>query len=111
MLASILLPNADPRGGSALGELPLRTLCDGPFQGYDDGLPTDGVDVLRLREYLDAEEGLRLGGVGGVDVLDVGGEGKSGWDLLAAMLAPAWEQRPTAEEALRHPWWEAKMFF
>ena len=37
---------------------------------------------------LDAEEGLRLGGVGGVELLDVGGPGKSGWDLLEKLLAP-----------------------
>jgi hypothetical protein len=64
-----------------------------------------------LRDFLDADDGLRLGGVGGVDVLDTGGAGKSGWDLLAALLAPDWEQRPTAEEALKHPFWNTKMFF
>ena len=103
------MPNA-PAGGP-IDALQLRTLCDGPFAAYDDGMPTDGVDVGRLRDYLDAEDSLRLGGVGGVDVLDVGGPGKSGWHLLEGLLAANWEERPSAEEALQHPWWKHKMFF
>ena len=115
VLSSVLLPNADPAGagagGGALDAVQLRALCDGPFAADDDGLKTDGVDVERLRAYLDADERLRLGGVGGVDVLDVGGAERSGWDLLAALLAARWEDRPSAAEALQHPWWQQKMFF
>ena len=122
VLTCVLLPNAPPeaadiRPGSG-SVARLRTLCDGPFAAADDGMPTDGVDVARLREYLEAEEGLRLGGVGGVDVLAVGPKkagvvtaGSSGWDLLAALLAPDWQQRPSAEEAAKHPFWTAEMFF
>lgn len=110
LLAAVLLPNADPNA-CPLELLALRNLCEGSFAATDEGMPTDGVDVERLREYLDAEEGLRLGGVGGVDVLDVGGPGKSGWHLLGRLLAPVWEERPTAAEALEHPWWREKMFF
>jgi len=109
LLAAALVPNA-PAGGP-IDALQLRTLCDGPFAAYDDGMPTDGVDVGRLRDYLDAEDSLRLGGVGGVDVLDVGGPGKSGWHLLEGLLAANWKERPSAEEALQHPWWKHKMFF
>ena len=51
------------------------------------------------------------GGVGGVEMLDAGSEqeGASGWDLLGALLAAEWEDRPSATEALLHPFWEAKM--
>jgi len=109
LLSAALLPNAAP--DSAMDMLGLRNLCDGPFAACEDGMQTDGVDVARLRDYLDAEDELRLGGVGGVDVLAVGGEGRDGWDLLERMLAARWEERPSAEEALAHPWWEARMFF
>ena len=109
VLGSVLLPNAQP--GQPLDALKLRELCDGPFAASDDGMPTDGVDIDRLRSYLDAEDGLRIGGVGGVDVLDVGGAERSGWDLLALLLAPDWERRLSAEDALAHPWWSARMFF
>ena len=47
-------------------------------------------------------------GVGGVDVLDANDGG--GWDLLVALLRPEWQQRPTAEEALRHRWWNEDLF-
>lgn len=63
-----------------------------------------------LREYLDADEGLRVGGVGGVELLDAGGpEGGSGWDLLSRLLHPEWAERPSAAEALEHPFWDAQM--
>ena len=109
LLQCALIPNMGPE--APLDPLRLRTLCDGSFRGSDEGLPTDGVDVNGLRAFLDAEEGLRLGGVGGVELLDVGGPGKSGWDLLEKLLAPVWEDRPTSEEALKHPWWKERMFF
>ena len=60
-----------PRGvsGSTAGsgpasELGLRSLAEGAFGGRKGG-----VEVGRLREYLEAEDGLRLGGSGGVELL------------------------------------------
>ena len=72
-------------------------------------MKTDGVDVPQLREYLDADDGLRVGGVGGVELLDTGGAGSSGWDLLALLLHPEWAERPSAAEALAHPFFAADM--
>jgi serine/threonine protein kinase len=105
-LEAFILGNAPP--DAPLSPSKLRALCDGPFAASDEfGGRTDGVDVQGLRGYLDAEPGLRLGGVGGVDVLDV--SGGSGWELLAAMLSAEWEHRPSAEEALQHRFWEATL--
>jgi len=44
-------------------------------------------------------------------MLDAGGskEGGSGWDLLADLLSADWQDRPSATEALSHPFWEATM--
>ena len=81
-----------------MGELKLRQLCDGAFAASSDGMRTDGVDVDGLRDYLDAEDGLRVGGVGGVEMLDKANGG--GWALLASLMHAEWDQRPTAEEAL-----------
>jgi len=107
LLAGLVLPNAPP---GAIDQLKLRSLTDGPFVGADaDGMKTDGVDVPQLREYLDADDGLRIGGVGGVELLDTGGAGSSGWDLLALLLHPEWDQRPSAAEALAHPFFDAEM--
>ena len=107
LLTGLVLPNAPP---GALDQLKLRSLTDGPFLGADaDGMKTDGVDVPQLREYLDADDGLRVGGVGGVELLDTGGAGSSGWDLLASLLHPEWDRRPSAAEALAHPFFEAEM--
>lgn len=66
-----------------------------------------GVDVTALRAYLDAEETLRIGGVGGVDVLDLA-DG-AGWELLGMLLAGPWQERPSAAEALEHRFWSAKL--
>ena len=111
MLEAFILPNAPP--DAPLTPMQLRTLCDGPFAKCDcDGFTSDGVDLVGLRSYLDAEEAIRIGGVGGVEMLDVAdGAGNSGWELIAWMMSPIWEERPTAEEALKHPFWAAKMFF
>ena len=106
-LQCFVLGNAPP--ASELTELKLRSLCDGAFAGRSGGSATDGVDVDGLRDYLDAEDGLRLGAVGGVDALDAAD--RSGWDLLKALLAAEWEERPTAEAALRHPFWSAPIAF
>ena len=38
-----------------------------------------------------------------------GGAGSSGWDLLALLLHPEWDQRPSAAEALAHPFFDAEM--
>jgi len=107
LLQMMLLPFAQP-SDDAMTVLKLRSLCDGPFMLPDsDGDKTDGVDVRALRDYLDADESIRDGGVGGVDVLDLA-DG-AGWDLLAALLDATWQDRPSAEEALMHPFWSAKM--
>lgn len=110
VLASFLIPNA-PAG--ATDTLRLRSLLDGAFASADgDGMRTNGVDVAALRAYLEADDGLCDAGcgVGGARLLDAGGDDGSGWDLLAKLLACDWQDRPTAEEALRHPFWEAPMF-
>ena len=86
-------------------QVPRPTLC--VLRAGSDGDKTDGVDVRALRDYLDADESIRDGGVGGVDVLDLA-DG-AGWDLLAALLDATWQDRPSAEEALMHPFWSAKM--
>ena len=105
LLQMMVLPNA-PAG--ALGPLQLRTLVDGAFASSDeDGMKTDGVDVPALRSYLDSDDGLRINGVGGVELLDTGGGERSGWDLLARLLSCQWADRPTAAEALSHPFWDA----
>lgn len=103
MLQCFLLPFA--RAGAApLDTLRLRALCDGPFAKADaEGRRNDGVDIEALRDFLDAEDQLRIGGVGGVDVLD--GHERSGWDLLGRMMAPSWEERPSARGCLRHSFW------
>ena len=71
-------------------------------------MATDGVDVGALRAYLDAEETLRIGGVGGVDVLDA--NGGLGWALIETLMHPTWQSRPTAAEALRHRFWSEDIF-
>lgn len=140
MLEAFVLMNAPPdqqtSGGDGAGEgagegapamtsLRLRSLCDSTFCAADaDGFKSDGIDVPALRAYLDAEDGLRVGGVGGVEMLDKAGKaaptsaaalsgyaGQSGWDLIAWMTSPTWEERPTAAQALEHPFWKAPMFF
>ena len=91
LLQMMLLPSSMAGGGSApyegqLSDLRLRSYCDGAFRLRDaDGDPTDGVDIEGLRAYLDADDSLRIGGVGGVDILDAA-DG-SGWDLLQRMMA------------------------
>ena len=52
-------------------------------------------------------DGLRTGGAGGVDVLDC--NGGLGWQLLELMMAPAWEDRPSAQECLEHPFWTKRI--
>ena len=44
-----------------------------------------------------------------MELLDTGGAGSSGWDLLALLLHPEWDQRPSAAEALAHPFFDAEM--
>merc|ERR1712087_68655 len=110
LLSTMLLPNAPPE--STLSLLQLRSLTDGSFAASDeDGMKTDGVDVPALRAFLDADSELRTNGVGGVEMLDAGSKGKggSGWDLLGMLLAAEWEDRPSATEALQHPFWSAEM--
>lgn len=116
LLTCFLLSSAQPDAG--FDALRLRTLTDGPFAASDDdGMKTDGVDVAALRSFLADEEALRIGGVGGVEMLDAGGARlggefvtqSSGWGLLSRLLAPAWEDRPDAAEALSHPFWTAAM--
>ena len=109
VLTCFVLGNAPAGGGGgrALGELELRQLCDGAFAARADGMPTDGVDTDGLRGYLDAEDGLRVGGVGGLEMLGKGG----GWELLTSLMHAEWDERPTAEEALAHPFWSAPLFF
>jgi len=72
-----------------------------------DGDATDGVEVEALREYLDAEPLLRIGGAGGVDILDQAGG--AGWELLASLLAGPWQERPSAAEALQHRFWSEQL--
>ena len=105
-LTLLIVPSAQPGATSALR---LRALCEGAFRASDeDGMPTDGVDARGLRNFLDSEPELRIGGVGGVDVLDA--NGGEGWDLLGRLLHPEWEMRPTASEALQHPFWTKELF-
>lgn len=113
MLEMMVLGNAPQQAdGDApppMDALKLRSLCDGAFAATSDGMRTDGVDIDGLRDYLQAEGSLlQTGGVGGADVLDLN-EG-SGWQLLKAMLAAEWEDRPTAEEALASKFWSMKLF-
>ena len=108
MLQCFVLGNAPPR--APIDQLALRRLCDATFAGEDaDGMRTDGVDVEGLRGYLDAEDGLRVSGVGGVDMLDA--KDGSGWELIHQLMHPEWNERLTAEAALRHPFWAAPLFF
>ena len=117
LLQMLVLPSSqagtgahdDALSADCLTALRLRSLCDGPFMLRDiDGDPTDGVDIAALRDYLDADETLRVGGAGGVDVLDaVDG---AGWDLLSKLLAGPWQERPSAAEALEHPFWRAALW-
>jgi hypothetical protein len=106
MLECFILGNAPP--DAPLTPLQLRSLCDGPFAQVCDGMRTDGVDVGALRDYLAAEARLQVGDVGGVDVLDL--NDRSGWQLVGSLLSGEWEDRPTAEEALQHAFWEARIF-
>lgn len=107
LLSALVIPNAPPGAIDAFG---LRSLTEGAFVGADaDGMQTDGVDVARLREYLDADDGLRIGGVGGVEILDTGSADGSGWDLLSRLLHPEWNARPSAAEALEHPFWDMEL--
>ena len=126
LLCALVLPNAPP---GALEPLQLRSLTDGAFAASDaDGMKTDGVDVAGLRAYLAADDSLRVGGerdgrVGGVELLDAGGQSSgggdadadagvprgSGWELLGRLLSAEWAERPSAEEALAHPFWDAVM--
>ena len=106
MLEAFVLGNAP--ADSPLTPLQLRSLCDGAFAQVLDGMRTDGVDVDALRDYLSAEAGLAVGGVSGADVLGL--NGGSGWSLLGSMLSGEWEDRPSAEEALEHAFWEARIF-
>jgi len=130
LLGALVLPNAPP---GAIEPLQLRSLTDGAFAASDaDGMKTDGVDVAGLRAYLAADDSLRVGGerdgrVGGVELLDAGGKSSSGggteadanadagvprgsgWELLGRLLSAEWDERPSAEEALAHPFWEATM--
>ena len=113
MLEMMVLGNAPQQAdGDApppMDALKLRSLCDGAFAATSDGMRTDGIDIDGLRDYLQAEGALlQTGGVGGADVLDLN-EG-SGWQLLKAMLAAEWEDRPTAEEALASKFWSMKLF-
>ena len=63
---------------------------------------------------------LRVGEVGGVEMLSKSGKttttvpagvGADGWDLVQWMMRPDWKERPSVDEALKHPFWEAPMFF
>lgn len=121
MLESFVLFNAPPGAEAVLSPLRLRSLIDATFTLADeDGFTSDGVDIAGLRAYLDAEDGLRVGEVGGVEMLSKIGKttttspaevGTSGWDLIQWMMRPDWKERPTVDEALAHPFWEAPMFF
>ena len=136
MLEAFVLFNAPSKGSAASGDdaatagadtsamtsLRLRTLCDATFVLADeDGYKSDGVDIPALRAYLEAEDSLRTGGVGGVEMLEkagkpgtdpaLAGAGTSGWDLLAWMMRPNWQDRPSAADALKHPFWSCPMFF
>mmetsp|Transcript_6636 Transcript_6636/g.16691 ORF Transcript_6636/g.16691 Transcript_6636/m.16691 type:complete len:425 (+) Transcript_6636:93-1367(+) len=119
MLESLIVPCAPP---GAITTSALAALCDGAYRGTGmidrDGttgsdistsaiVTMDGrVDIAALRAYLMEDDGLRIGGVGGADMLDATG----GWDLLAQLLGP-WQARPSAASALKHPFWERKVPF